>query len=65
MPESSSAAIGLSGAAILDPINNTQENVLGTFGTLFATTLFLAVDGHIVAQFTEANPEDWSELTAP
>jgi hypothetical protein len=24
-----------------------------------------AVDGHIVAQFTEVNPEDWSELTAP
>jgi len=23
-----------------------------------------AVDGHIVDQFTEANPEDWSELTA-
>jgi flagellar biosynthetic protein FliR len=40
--------IGLSGSAILDPINNTQENALGVFGTLFATTLFLAVDGHIV-----------------
>jgi len=40
--------IGLSGAAILDPINNTQENVLGVFGTLFATTLMLAVDAHLV-----------------
>jgi flagellar biosynthetic protein FliR len=40
--------IGLSGAAILDPINNTSENVLGVFGTLFATTMLLAVDGHIV-----------------
>ena len=40
--------IGLSGASILDPINNTSENVLGTFGTLFATTLLLAVDAHLV-----------------
>lgn len=40
--------IGLSGAAVLDPINNTSENVLGTFGNLFAITLMLAVDAHIV-----------------
>src|SRR6185503_17731590 len=40
--------IGLSGAAILDPVNNTSENVLGTFGNLFAVTLLLAVDGHLV-----------------
>src|SRR4051812_23426665 len=40
--------IGLSGSSILDPINNSQENVLGTFGTLFATTLLLAVDAHLV-----------------
>lgn len=40
--------VGLSGAAILDPINNTQENVLGTFGNLFAVTLLLAVDAHLV-----------------
>lgn len=40
--------IGLSGASILDPINNTSENVLGSFGTLFATTLLLAVDAHLV-----------------
>ena len=40
--------IGLSGAAVLDPINNSSENVLGTFGTLFATTLLLAVDAHLV-----------------
>jgi flagellar biosynthetic protein FliR len=40
--------IGLSGAAILDPINNTSENVLGTFGNLFAITLMLAVDAHLV-----------------
>ena len=40
--------IGLSGAAVLDPINNSSENVLGTFGALFATTLLLAVDAHLV-----------------
>jgi flagellar biosynthesis protein FliR len=40
--------IGLSGAAILDPINNTSENVLGTFGNLFAITLLLAVNAHLV-----------------
>src|SRR5690349_17866399 len=40
--------IGLSGAAILDPVNNTSENVLGVFGNLFAITLLLAVDAHLV-----------------
>ncbi|HEY4130643.1 MAG TPA: flagellar biosynthetic protein FliR [Gemmatimonadaceae bacterium] len=40
--------MGLSGASVLDPINNSSENVLGTFGNLFAITLLLAVDGHIV-----------------
>src|SRR5437764_8106970 len=40
--------VGLSGAAVLDPINNTTENVLGTFGNLFAVTLLLAVDAHLV-----------------
>ena len=40
--------IGLSGAAVLDPINNTSENVLGTFGNLFAIAMLLAVDAHLV-----------------
>ena len=40
--------IGLSGAAILDPMSNTSENVLGVFGNLFAITLLLAVDAHLV-----------------
>lgn len=40
--------IGLSGAAILDPINNSSENVLGTFGNLFAVTLMLSVNAHLV-----------------
>ncbi|MEP6494804.1 MAG: flagellar biosynthetic protein FliR [bacterium] len=40
--------IGLSGAAILDPINNSSENALGTFGNLFAIAMLLAVDAHLV-----------------
>lgn len=40
--------VGLSGASVLDPINNSSENVLGTFGNLFAITLLLAVDAHLV-----------------
>ena len=40
--------IGLSGAAILDPTNNSSENVLGVFTNLFAMTLLLAVDAHLV-----------------
>ena len=40
--------VGLSGAAILDPMSNSQENVLGVFGNLFAITLLLAVDAHLV-----------------
>jgi flagellar biosynthetic protein FliR len=40
--------IGLSGAAVLDPTNNSSENALGTFGTLFATTMLLVVDAHLV-----------------
>jgi flagellar biosynthetic protein FliR len=40
--------IGLSGAAVLDPINNTQGNVIGTFTNLFAISLLFAVDAHLV-----------------
>lgn len=40
--------IGLSGAAVLDPMSNSSSNVLGTFSTLFATTMLLAVDAHLV-----------------
>jgi flagellar biosynthetic protein FliR len=40
--------IGLSGASIFDPMNNTTENVLGVFANLFAVTLLLAVDAHLV-----------------
>lgn len=40
--------VGLSGAAIFDPVNNASGNVLGTFFNLFAVTLLLAVDAHLV-----------------
>ncbi len=40
--------VGLSGAAILDPINNTSENAIGTFVGLFAVTLLLSLDAHLV-----------------
>lgn len=40
--------IGLSGAALLDPLSNQQSAVLGTFLQLFAVTLLLSVDGHLV-----------------
>jgi flagellar biosynthetic protein FliR len=40
--------IGLSGASIFDPMNNTSQNVLGVFANLFAVTLLLAVDAHLV-----------------
>ncbi len=40
--------VGLSGAAIMDPINNSSENAIGVFANLFAITLLLALDAHIV-----------------
>jgi flagellar biosynthetic protein FliR len=43
-----STAIGLSGASLLDPINGASSNVLAQFGQLFATTVLLAVNGHLV-----------------
>ena len=39
--------IGLSGAAILDPINNTQVPILGSFMQLFAIALLLSLDLHL------------------
>jgi flagellar biosynthetic protein FliR len=39
--------IGLSGAAVLDPLNSA-ENALGQFAGWFAITLLLSVDGHLV-----------------
>jgi flagellar biosynthetic protein FliR len=40
--------MGLSGAALLDPLSNTTIGVLGTFTQLMALTLILAVNGHLV-----------------
>ncbi len=39
--------IGLSGAAILDPINNAQVPILGSFMQLFAIALLLSLDLHL------------------
>jgi flagellar biosynthetic protein FliR len=40
--------IGLSGAALMDPISNTTVGVLGSFTQLFALTMMLAMNGHLV-----------------
>ena len=40
--------IGLSGAAIMDPLNNSQTPVLGQFAQLFSITLLLVLDAHLV-----------------
>ena len=40
--------IGLSGAAIFDPINNTQGAVLGSFMQLLALVILLITGGHLV-----------------
>jgi flagellar biosynthesis protein FliR len=40
--------IGLSGAASLDPMTSHSVPVLGTFASLFAVTILLSLDAHIV-----------------
>lgn len=40
--------IGLSGAAIFDPINNTQGAMLGSFMQLMTITLLLIAGGHVL-----------------
>jgi flagellar biosynthesis protein FliR len=40
--------MGLSGAAALDPISFASVPVLGTLANLFALTLILALDGHLL-----------------
>lgn len=42
------AQIGLSGAAVLDPLSNQSVPVLGHFMQLFAVALLLAMDAHLV-----------------
>ncbi|MEX2584036.1 MAG: flagellar biosynthetic protein FliR [Gemmatimonadota bacterium] len=40
--------IGVSGAAALDPLTSHSVPVLGTFASLFAITLLLSLDAHLV-----------------
>lgn len=41
-------SIGLSGAAIFDPVNNTQSPVLGSFMQLLALCILLIGGGHLI-----------------
>jgi flagellar biosynthesis protein FliR len=43
-----STAIGLSGASLLDPLNGASSSVLAQFAQMFAVTVLLAVNGHLV-----------------
>ncbi len=43
-----SISIGLSGAAIMNPMNGGQTMVLGQFMQLFALTLLLTAGGHVI-----------------
>ncbi len=43
-----STSIGVSGAALLDPLNGASSTALAQFGQLFAVTVLLAVNGHLV-----------------
>jgi flagellar biosynthetic protein FliR len=43
-----SMQIGLSGAALMDPMSQQQSTALGQFMVLFAVTLLLAGNGHLV-----------------
>jgi flagellar biosynthetic protein FliR len=40
--------MGLSGASLLDPLNGASSTVLAQFCQMFAVTVLLAVDGHLV-----------------
>jgi flagellar biosynthetic protein FliR len=43
-----SAQVGLSGAAVMDPLSQQQSTALGQFMHLFALSLLLAANGHLV-----------------
>jgi flagellar biosynthesis protein FliR len=43
-----SQAIGLSGAAVMDPLGGHQTSVIGQAFALLAATLLLATDGHLI-----------------
>jgi flagellar biosynthetic protein FliR len=46
--ELATTTIGLSGAAIFDPVNNTQSGVFSSLMQLFALTLLLIGGGHVL-----------------
>ena len=43
-----STTVGLSGASLLDPMTGASSPVLAQFSQLFAVTVLLALDGHLV-----------------
>jgi flagellar biosynthesis protein FliR len=43
-----STAMGLSGASLLDPLTGSSSSVLAQLAQLFAVTVLLSVDGHLV-----------------
>ena len=43
-----STTVGLSGASLLDPMTGSSSPVLAQFSQLFAVTVLLALDGHLV-----------------
>ena len=43
-----STTIGLSGASLVDPLNGAASSLLTQFSQMFAVTVLLAVDGHLV-----------------
>jgi flagellar biosynthetic protein FliR len=43
-----STSIGLSGASLLDPLNGASSTALAQLGQMFAVTVLLAVNGHLV-----------------
>jgi flagellar biosynthesis protein FliR len=45
-------AMGLGFAAMIDPMNGQHSPIIGQFLTIFATFLFLAIDGHLVLAAT-------------
>ncbi len=57
--------IGLSGAAIFDPVNNTQGALLASFMQLMTVTLLLIAGGHIVMLQAVARSFEVMPIGAP
>lgn len=60
-----SVQIGISGAASLDPLTQMSVPVLGQFANLFATTLLLSLDGHVVMLRGLARTLELAPVAAP